>query len=44
MEAKIAITNLLQRSPNLALAVDPAQLRLAHSTGWHRYEALPVRL
>jgi cytochrome P450 len=44
MEAKIAITNLLQRSPRLALAVDPAQLRLAHSTGWHRYEALPVRL
>ena len=44
MEARIAIGNLVRRSPNLALAVDASKLRLQQTPGWHRYEALPVRV
>ncbi|MEO2015893.1 MAG: cytochrome P450 [Fuerstiella sp.] len=44
METKIALTNLLQRNPNLRLAVGPEQLRLQNLPLWHRYESLPVVL
>ncbi len=41
-EARMALTNLIARFPNLRLAVDPSQLKLQRMPGWHRYEALPV--
>ncbi len=44
LEAKIALTNLLERNPNLQLAVDAEDLVLQNLTLWHRYENLPVRL
>ena len=44
METKIAISNLIQRNPNLRLAIDPSQLRLQVRPGWHTYETLPVVL
>ncbi len=44
METKIALTNLLQRNPNLRLAVEPEELRLQNFPLWHRYESLPVVL
>ena len=44
METKIALTNLLERNPNLRLAVDPSELKLQLRPGWHTYESLPVVL
>ncbi|MGF1535700.1 MAG: cytochrome P450 [Elainellaceae cyanobacterium] len=44
METQIALTNLLARSPNLRLAVDPSALELSHVPLWHRYKRLPVVL
>jgi len=44
MEMRIALTSLLERSPNLRLAVDPSALRLQNLPLWHRYESLPVVL
>lgn len=44
METKIALTNLLNRNPNLRLAVDPSELKLQLRPGWHTYESLPVVL
>ncbi len=44
METKIAITTLLQRNPNLRLAVDPAELELQVRPGWYTYRRLPVVL
>jgi cytochrome P450 len=42
LETRIALQHLLQRSPNLHLAVKPSELRLQHMPLWHRYESLPV--
>jgi cytochrome P450 len=44
METRIALTTLLQRSPNLRLAVAPDALVLQPLPSWHRYTALPVVL
>mgnify|MGYP002624169524 FL=1 len=44
METRIALTNLLERNPNLRLAVDPSDLKLQTVPMWHRYESLPVSL
>ncbi len=44
IETKIALKNLLARSPNLRLAVRPDELKVQKIPGWHRYEALPVVL
>ena len=41
-EARLGILNLVQRFPDLSLAVDPAALKLQLLPGWHRYEGLPV--
>jgi len=44
METKIALTRLLERNPNLRLAVDPDQLEISARPGWHQYKAMPVVL
>ncbi len=44
LETQIALRNLLERFPNLRLAVPEEKLRLQPMPGWHRYESLPVRL
>ncbi len=44
MEARIAVKNLLDRSPNLRLAVDPETLNIQRYPMWHRYDVLPVIL
>ena len=42
MEAKIAITNLLKRNPNLRLAIDPTELEFVVRPACHTYKCLPV--
>lgn len=42
LEAKIALTNLLARNPNLRLAVDPSQLKPMALPTLHSYTHLPV--
>ncbi|MGZ8802915.1 MAG: cytochrome P450 family protein, partial [Mycobacterium sp.] len=44
MEARIAITEILTRCPNITLAVDPAQLRWRGGLVLRGLRALPVRL
>lgn len=44
MEAKIALTNLLQRNPNLRLAVDSSELEFETTLGFHAYRHLPAVL
>lgn len=44
MEARIAITELLSRSPDIALAVDPGQLRWRGGLVLRGLRGLPVRL
>ncbi len=44
MEAKIALTNLIKRNPNLRLAVDPSALDFETIPGLHSYQRLPVVL
>ncbi|MBE9048405.1 cytochrome P450 [Pleurocapsales cyanobacterium LEGE 10410] len=44
MEAKIALTNLLKRNPNLRLAVDPSEIEVETTPGIHSYKCLPVVL
>ncbi|MEM7536449.1 MAG: cytochrome P450 [Chloroflexota bacterium] len=44
METKIALTRLLERNPNLRLAVDPRELQFIPRPGWHLYKAMPVVL
>ena len=44
METRIALRNLLERSPGLRLAVPEETLRLQNMALWHRYESLPVAL
>lgn len=44
IEMKVALTALLERNPNLRLAVDPSKLQLAMVPGMHQYKSLPVVL
>ncbi|MEM7799035.1 MAG: cytochrome P450 [Chloroflexota bacterium] len=44
IETRIALKNLLERNPNLRLAVDPNELKLQMIPGWHRYQTMPVKL
>jgi len=44
LETSIALRNLLERNPNLRLAVPPETLKLQNMPMWHRYESLPVAL
>ena len=44
LETRIALKNLLDRNPNLSLAVAPEKLEIQRIPGWHRYMNLPVRL
>lgn len=44
MEAKIALTNLLKRNPNLRLAVDPSEIEVETIPGIHSYKSLPIVL
>ncbi|MBV7335164.1 cytochrome P450 [Chloroflexi bacterium TSY] len=44
LEGKIAITNLVQRFPNLKLAVDPSEVRFVERPFFHRLQSLPVQL
>lgn len=44
LETKIALTNLLERNPNLQLAIDPQELTVQQIPMWHRYEQVPVVL
>lgn len=44
IETKIAIQNLLERNPNLQLAVPAESLELQRIPLWHRYKSLPVKL
>lgn len=43
METKIALKTLLERYPNLQLAVPAKELQLQKLPGWHRYYDVPVR-
>ncbi|MFK7802426.1 MAG: cytochrome P450 [Anaerolineae bacterium] len=44
IETKIAIQALLERNPNLRLAVDPSHLEFASRPGWHLFKSMPVKL
>lgn len=44
LETKIALANLLERNPNLRLAVEPEELKIQTMPLWHRYERVPVVL
>lgn len=44
METQIALKTLLERNPNIKLAVDASELKVTKIPGWHRYESLPVSL
>lgn len=44
METRVALKNLIERNPNLRLAVDPSELVYSNLPGWHRHESLPVLL
>ena len=44
MEARVALSRLFERYPNLRLAVPSEQLEWATMPGWHRMKALPVTL
>lgn len=41
-EARFAIRNLIERFPDLALAVDRESLQLQRMPAWHRYQRLPI--
>ena len=44
METRVALTTLLERNPNLRLAVAPDELKVQNIPMWHRLEGLPVEL
>ena len=44
LETKIALNILLDRYPNMRLAVDPKDIPIQRIPGWHRYEGMPVIL
>jgi cytochrome P450 len=41
-ETRLALLNLIERFPDLHLAVDRSRLVLQRMPGWHRYDGLPV--
>ena len=43
-EARLGIANLINRFPDLRLAVPASQLKLATLPGWHRYETMPLAI
>jgi cytochrome P450 len=44
METKVALATLLERNPNLRLAVDPSEIEVQNMPFWHRHQSLPVVL
>ena len=44
METRIALKNLVDRFPDLRLAVDAKDLEIASMPGWHRHKNLPVAI
>lgn len=44
IETQIALKNLLERVPNLRLAVPESELSVQKLPGWHRYDNLPIAL
>lgn len=44
IETRIALQNLLDRNPNLRLAVDPSELKIQRIPAWHRHVRLPIVL
>ena len=44
LETKIALRNLIERNPDLRLAVPAEELRLQTLPMWHRFESVPVEL
>lgn len=44
METRIALKNLVERHPDLKLAVDASELKIVPMPGWHRHQSLPVDL
>jgi cytochrome P450 len=42
LETRIALKNLVERNPDLRLAVDPDELEIVSMAGWHRHKSLPV--
>ncbi|MCB9791386.1 MAG: cytochrome P450 [Alphaproteobacteria bacterium] len=44
LETRIALKALLERAPDLRLAVAPEALELELRPGWHTYKAVPLRL
>ncbi|AZI43468.1 cytochrome P450 [Deinococcus psychrotolerans] len=44
LETRVALRNLLERFPELRLAVSPSDLKRQHMPLWERYESLPVLL
>ena len=44
METRVALRNLVERNPNLRLAVPPSELVIQRLPGWHRHQSLPVAL
>lgn len=44
LETKLALNILLERFPNMRLAVDPSELEIQQIPSWHRYKSLPVIL
>lgn len=44
LETKLALTTLLERSPNLQLAIRPDELDVQNFPGWVRHKSVPVIL
>ena len=44
METRVGLKNLVERNPNLRLAVAPSELEIVSMAGWHRHARLPVVL
>lgn len=44
LEARLALRILLERNPELRLAVPPERLRRSRMMGWRRYDEMPVLL
>ena len=44
METRVALQNLVERNPELRLAVAPSELVIQRAPGWHRHESLPIAL
>jgi cytochrome P450 len=44
METRIALKNLFDRYPDVRIAVDARELKVAAMAGWHRHVSMPVTL